>query len=85
MPGRLIVIDPSTLDMRASVAIGMTPAHVVCDPQSRFAYATLSSENAVAVVNLQTMRVVAKILTGAFPHGLRMSQSASARPAASPP
>jgi len=72
-PGKLISIDPVALRVRAAIDIGVSPAHVVCDSRGRFAYVTLSSSNAVAIVDVETMTIAAKIPVGEYPHGLRMS------------
>ena len=55
------------------IALGEHPAHVVVDRDNRFAYVTVSGEDAVKVVDLQRKAVVATIHAGKTPHGLRMS------------
>lgn len=56
-----------------NIPLGAHPAHVVVDRQNRFAYVTVSGDDAVKVVDLQRKSVVALIHAGKMPHGLRMS------------
>lgn len=73
--GVLIQLDPSDLarGVIGQIAVGRHPAHVVADADGRFAFVTVSEDNAVNVVDLEQGAVAAVIPTGAFPHGLRMS------------
>lgn len=71
--GLLVMLDPQDLSKPAvTVEVGAHPAHVVADTQGR-AYASLSSANEVAVVDLANASVVERIETGAYPHGMRLS------------
>lgn len=71
-PGLLAVLDPGDLSApAATVEIGAHPAHVVADRNGR-AFASLSGDDQVAVVNLARGAVIARIPTGAYPHGLRL-------------
>lgn len=72
-PGDLILLDTAPFRPIARIGVGMEPAHVIADTLNRFAYVTVSGENAVKVVDLRKETVAAKIPTGKFPHGLRMS------------
>lgn len=56
-----------------SVKLGMHAAHVIVDRADRFAYVTVSGENAVKVVDLAGKSIAAVIPVGEMPHGLRMS------------
>ncbi|HKU66965.1 MAG TPA: YncE family protein [Candidatus Baltobacteraceae bacterium] len=56
-----------------SIALGKHPAHVVVDAANRFAYVTVTGEDAVKVVDLHRKAVAATIPAGKMPHGLRMS------------
>ncbi len=58
----------------ARIAVGKHPAHVVSGGYiGEIAYVTLSGENAVALVNLDKLKVEEKIPVGKHPHGLRLS------------
>ncbi|MDF2764864.1 MAG: hypothetical protein K0S81_1858 [Rhodospirillales bacterium] len=72
--GMLLVFDvdrPATSPI-ASIAVGRHPAHVVPDRTGRLALVSLSDENAVAAVDLAAGRLLHKMPTGAYPHGLRL-------------
>lgn len=73
--GHLVIIDPAQPKpaIVATVKIPGHPAHVVTDPQARFAYVTDSAGNAVVTVDLAAKVVVNTIPTGKYPHGLRVS------------
>ncbi|MGE3600507.1 MAG: YncE family protein, partial [Dehalococcoidia bacterium] len=73
--GLLVVLDPFDLSAGplASIAVGEHPAHVVVDQTGRYAFVSLSGEDAVAVVDLEAHVVDRTIKTGAYPHGLRIS------------
>ncbi len=71
--GLLVILEPRDLSKPAvTVEVGSHPAHVVADTQGR-AYASLSGAGEVAIVDLATASVIARIETGAYPHGLRFS------------
>ena len=71
--GLLVILDPQDLSKPAvTVEVGAHPAHVVADAQGR-AYASLAGGNDVAVVDLAAATIIARIETGAYPHGLRLS------------
>jgi len=71
--GLLVVLDPQDLSKPpVTVEIGAHPAHVVADRKGR-AFAALSGGNKIAVVDLAQGAVTARIGTGAYPHGLRLS------------
>ncbi len=73
MRGSLVGIDAATLAVTSTIALGLHPAHVVCDAAGRVAYVTLAQEDAVVVVDLRTKTILRKIPTGKHPHGMRMS------------
>lgn len=75
MSGVLLVLDPADVKSGPlrSIDVGRHPAHVVADNAGKFAYVTLSGEDAVAMVDLDKGDVVRKMPVGRFPHGLRMS------------
>lgn len=71
--GLLVILDLRDLAKPATtVEIGSHPAHVVADRNGR-AFASVSGSNEIAVVDLAQGKVVARIGTGAYPHGLRLS------------
>lgn len=74
-PGTLLIFDAARMDPNRAEAIevGRNPAHVIVDWQNSFAYVTNGGDNSLSVVDLAAGRVVARIGTGASPHGLRMS------------
>jgi YVTN family beta-propeller protein len=73
--GQLLIFDPEKLASGpiASISVGDHPGHVVVDAEGRYAFVTLASANAVAVVDLATGKVTETIATGRYPHGLRVS------------
>ena len=75
VPGQLLVFSTASIASgpTASITLGDHPAHVVVDSNGARAFATLSGENVVAVIDLGRNEVVRKIPTGRFPHGLRIS------------
>lgn len=70
--GLLVMLDPQDLSTPpATVEVGAHPAHVVADRQGR-AFVSLSGSNEVVVVDL-AQGAAARVKTGAYPHGLRLS------------
>ncbi|WP_374642385.1 DUF305 domain-containing protein [Tabrizicola sp.] len=75
--GLLAILAPAHLSAPPrTVAVGEHPAHVVADRTGR-AFVSLSGGNEVAVVDLAKAEVIARIPTGAYPHGLRLSPDQS--------
>ncbi|MFC3088391.1 CopM family metallochaperone [Tabrizicola soli] len=75
--GLLAILDPANLSAPAkTVPVGEHPAHVVADRAGR-AFVSLSGANEVAVVDLAKAEVLARIPTGAYPHGLRLGPDQS--------
>nr|WP_103174622.1 DUF305 domain-containing protein [Paracoccus sp. SY] len=71
--GLLVMLHPRDLSKpAATVEVGAHPAHVVADRQGR-AFVSLSASDEVAIVDLARGAVTARIGTGAYPHGLRLS------------
>lgn len=70
-----IVIDPETLEIRARVELGtgLHVAHVVLDPESRYAYVTANEASAVLRIDARSFTVVGRFELGEAraPHGLR--------------
>jgi YVTN family beta-propeller protein len=73
--GRLLVYrsDATGAAPLADIEVGPHPAHVVVDRAGKRAFVTDSEENAVLVVDLERRALIARVPTGAYPHGLRMS------------
>ena len=74
-PGYLLQFDLRNIAAGPafSVVVGKHPAHVVADSANRYAYVTVSGEDAVKVVDLARHAVAATIPTGKMPHGARLS------------
>ncbi|MGI6247658.1 MAG: DUF305 domain-containing protein [Pseudochelatococcus sp.] len=71
--GLLVILDPQNIAARGTiVAVGPHPAHVVADRLGR-AYVSLAGGDEIAVVDLAQAEVIARIATGAYPHGLRLN------------
>lgn len=70
--GQLVILDPQNLSAPVrTVAVGSHPAHVVADKNGR-AYVTLAGANEIAVVDLARAEVIGRVVTGKYPHGLRL-------------
>lgn len=74
-PGRLLILDPVTMDAESAVDIevGRSPAHVIADSRGKLAYVTNGADDTVSVIDIDQRKVVRKIEIGDSPHGLRMS------------
>ena len=71
--GLLVILDPQNLSASgATVPVGAHPAHVVADRLGR-AYVSLAGGDEIAVVDLTQVKVIARVATGGYPHGLRLS------------
>ena len=71
--GQLVILDPQNISTpKATVAVGSHPAHVVADRLWR-AYVSLAGGHEIAVVDLAQAKVIGRIVTGDYPHGLRLS------------
>ncbi len=73
--GRLLVLDTANLAARPGepIVAGAHPAHVIADPQGKYAFVTDSGADGVLVIDLEKGATVATIPTGNYPHDLRMS------------
>lgn len=73
--GMLAVLDPLDLAQppRALIEVGEHPAHVVALANGSIAFVTNAGENTVGVIDLKAGKMVARIPTGAYPHGMRLS------------
>ncbi|PSC02554.1 hypothetical protein SLNSH_23445 [Alsobacter soli] len=77
--GRMVTASErdGALAVKDEFEIGGHPAHVVPDHEGRLAYVTDAAADAVAVIDLGSKRVVARIPVGRYPHGLRLSPDES--------
>lgn len=72
--GQLWVFETGALDKAPVVIeVGEHPAHVVTDLNAEHAFVTDSAANVVRVIDLKAKAETARIPTGAYPHGLRLS------------
>lgn len=73
--GRLLIFDAATMsaDSIVDIEVGREPAHVIIDPQGKFAYVTNAEDDMLSVVDVAQRKIVGEIKTGKSPHGLRMS------------
>lgn len=67
------VIDPTTFTVAATIQTGRGAHGVVIEPSSRLAYITNIYGNDVAVVDLQDLRVAARVPVGDKPNGVSFS------------
>jgi YVTN family beta-propeller protein len=72
--GELIFVDAATRKERKRLKVGKAPEGTLVQPDGAKAYVALSGENAVAVVDLKSLEVTAKIATGIGPDGLAWAQ-----------
>ncbi len=73
-PGTTVsLIDTTTFTVARTVETGQGAHGVVVDPSSRHAYVTNLYGNDVAVLDLEELRVVARIPVGAKPNGISYS------------
>src|SRR3990167_1162432 len=77
--GLLAVLDPLDLAKppRALIEVGEHPAHVVALADGSIAFVTNAGENTVGVIDLKAGQMVARIPTGTYPHGMRLSPDQS--------
>ncbi len=72
--GQLIILDTDiSSGLKASIAVGGHPAHVIADAEGARAYVSNSEDDTLSVIDLQKGKAVATVPTGDYPHGLRMS------------
>ncbi len=73
--GLLAVLDPIDLSQppRALISVGEHPAHVVALRDGSVAFVTDAGEDTVGVVDLAAGKMIARIPTGKYPHGMRLS------------
>lgn len=72
--GQLWLFETAALDKDPVVIeAGEHPAHVVTDLAGERAFVTDSAANVVRVIDIKGKAEIARIVTGAYPHGLRLS------------
>jgi len=72
--GELVVVDVATRKERKRLKVGQGPEGTLVQPDGTKAYVALSRENAVAVIDLNTLEGTGKIPTGNGPDGLAWAQ-----------
>ena len=73
-PGTTVsVIDTKTFTVTTTIETGVGSHGIVIDPSSRHAYVTNIYGDDIAVVDLQELRVVARIPVGDMPNGVSFS------------
>jgi len=70
----LVVVDVASHTIRKRINVGKGPEGTLVQPDGAKAYVALSGENAVAVVDLKTLEVAAKLQTGKDPDGLTWAE-----------
>jgi YVTN family beta-propeller protein len=80
-PGKtLSIVETATFEKVRDVATGKGPHGVVIDPAGSRAYVTNLYEGTVAVVDLDDLRVVARVRVGKEPNGISFSRLAPTKP-----
>jgi len=72
--GELVVVDVAARKERKRLKVGQGPEGTLVQPDGAKAYVALSRDNAVAVIDLNTLEVTGKIATGNGPDGLAWAQ-----------
>ena len=71
--GGVLILDVNQMDNAPDLLpSGEHPAHIVTNPDGRYAYITNADSDRVSVVDIQNKEIAAEIPTGAYPHGLRL-------------
>jgi len=68
--GELVVVDARTRAEVKRIPLGRSPEGILVAPGGGRAYVAVTGDNAVAVVNLDTLRVIGRIETGTGPDGM---------------
>jgi DNA-binding beta-propeller fold protein YncE len=66
----LLVIDVATRKEYKKIALPDSSEGLLMAPGGRIAYTTLNTRNAVAVIDLATMKMTGEVKTGRGPDGL---------------
>jgi len=68
--GTLLVLDHTTCKELKRIPLGRQPAGILVAPDSSRAYVAVTGDNNVAIVNLRTFDLIARIDTGVGPDGM---------------
>ncbi|HUB81392.1 MAG TPA: YncE family protein [Bryobacteraceae bacterium] len=68
--GTLLVLDRTTCKELKRINLGRRPAGILVSPDSSRAYVAVTGDNNVAIVNLRTFDLIARIETGDEPDGM---------------
>ena len=68
-PGQILILDPSTLETRSSVAVGDSPAEVTFSSSGSFGFVANTGSDSVSIVDPSTASVVATTPVGDAPVG----------------
>ena len=68
--GELLVLDRVTRKELKRIPVGRQCAGILIEPDCSRAYVAVTGDNNVAVINLKTLEVVARIQTGTGPDGM---------------
>jgi YVTN family beta-propeller protein len=68
-PGSVLVLDASTLETKATIAVGDEPAEVTFAPDGRYAFIANGGSDSVSVIDASSKMVVSTIDVGETPVG----------------
>ncbi|MBA3459002.1 MAG: hypothetical protein H0T46_03505 [Deltaproteobacteria bacterium] len=68
-PGQVLILDPATLETRASVAVGDSPAEVTFSSSGSYGFVANTGSDSVSIVDPATASVVATTPVGDAPVG----------------
>jgi YVTN family beta-propeller protein len=68
--GELVVLDHATRKDLKRIKLGKGPAGILIEPDSSRAYVAVTGDNNVAVIDLKTLELAARINTGTGPDGM---------------
>jgi YVTN family beta-propeller protein len=66
----LVIVDVASHSERKRVHLGTSVAGILIPPDGQRAYVACTADNQVAIVDLQTFAVTARIQTGKGPDGM---------------
>jgi YVTN family beta-propeller protein len=68
--GELVVLERDTLKILKRMPLGRQPAGILIDPTGTLAYVAVTGDNFVAVIDLKTLELAARIVAGTGPDGM---------------
>jgi len=68
--GDLVVLEHATRKELKRIKLGRSPAGILIEPDSSRAYAAVTGDDYVAVIDLKSLELAARIQTGAGPDGM---------------